>query len=59
MFQIRHCKPFFGLSSDVNPNLGEGRGCNFTPPTRPMLAVGFLSNSETLKAVTLTFCSIQ
>ena len=43
MFQIRHCKPFFGLSSDVNPNLGEGWGCNFTPPPiRPMLAVGFL-----------------
>ena len=44
MFQIRHCKPFFGLSSDVNPNLGEGWGFNFPPPPpiRPMLAVGFL-----------------
>ena len=45
-----------------NPNLGKGKeGCTFTrPPPPPTISCwSFLNESETVKAVTLAFCSIQ
>ena len=47
------CPKFYFVSSNLNL-----RESNFTPPSLPLLCWFSLNNSETVKVVTLLFCSI-